>query len=226
MYCSWQVIVVIFLEAANVYTPNKVFFIWVSHNRRPAPIPPLVCRHPHRQKGQWGGTFKRRKAQWWSSSKVQSDSAEAHLCLSPTVCLYLWLWLRAGQYTEIFRLSLIRTGKGGVGKGPQWPWGNTDPRVKKTGRKSHGPFILTGSKGTWREKGGSGLRSLSTLVFLRCSDARRPQTCLAPGQVTLQHQDHHRPSRACESKTTCSQTSLLTFSHWKRCSLQSIHALS
>lgn len=27
MYCGWQVIVVIFLEAANAYTPNKVFFI-------------------------------------------------------------------------------------------------------------------------------------------------------------------------------------------------------
>lgn len=31
-----------FLQAANVYTPNKVFFIGVSHNRRPAPIPPRL----------------------------------------------------------------------------------------------------------------------------------------------------------------------------------------
>lgn len=173
-----------FLQAASVYTPNKVFFFWVSHNRRPVPIPPPVCCHPRRQKGQWGGTVKRHKARWLSSSKVQSDSAEAHLCLSPTV-FYLWLWVREGQYTEILRLCLISTGVG-VGKGLQWPWGNTDPRVKKTGRKSHGPFILAGSKSTGREKRGSVLKSaLSTLVFLHGSDAKCPQTCLAPFQVWI-----------------------------------------
>lgn len=62
--------------------------------------------------------------------------------------------MREGQYTEIWRLCLISTGAG-VGKGLQWPRGNTDPRVKKTGRKSHGPFILAGRKLTGREKRGS-----------------------------------------------------------------------
>lgn len=214
-----------FLQAANVYTLNKVFLFWVSHNRRPEPPPPTVCCHPRRQKGQWGGTVKRHNAPWLSSFKVQSDSVEAHLCLSPTVRLYLWLWVREGQYTQILRLCLISTGAG-VGKGLQWPCGNTDPRVKKTGRKSHGPFILAGRKSTGREKRGSVLKSaLSTLVFLHGSHAKCPQTCLAPGQVWI---TTSRPpqTKQSESKTACSEISPLVFSHWKQSLWQSIRAPS
>lgn len=185
MYCGWQIIGVIFFKQPGFTPQTRYSFFELAITEGQRARPPPVCCHPHRQKGQWGGTVKRHKARWVSSSKVQSDSGEAHLCLSPTVCLYLWLWVRAGQYTEILRLCLISTGAG-VGKGLQWPWGNTDPRVKKTGRKSHGPFIVAGSKLTGREKRGSVLKSaLSTLVFLHGADAKCPQTCLAPGQVWI-----------------------------------------
>lgn len=128
-------------------TRCSLFELAITEDQRPSP--PLVCRHPHRQKGQFGGTFKRRKAQWWSSSKVQSDSAEAHLCLSPTVCLYLWLWLRAGQYTEIFRLSLIRTGTG-WGRGCNDPEATLIPGSKKQEGSHMGHLYSQGV----RERGG------------------------------------------------------------------------
>lgn len=216
MYCGWQIIGVIFFKQPGFTPQTRYSFFELAITEGQRARPPPVCCHAHRQKGQWGVTVKRHKARWVSSSKVQSDSGEAHLCLSPTVCLYLWLWVRAGQYTEILRLCLISTGAG-VGKGLQWPWGNTDPRVKKTGRKSHGPFIVAGSKSTGREKRGSVLKSaLSTLNFFMAlmQSVRRHAWRLA--RFGLQHQDHHRRSRASKRKTACSEIPLLLVSRWKQ----------
>lgn len=115
MRCGCQIIGVIFFKLPMItpQTRYSFFFFWVSHNRVQRLSPPSVCYHPRRQQGQWGGTVKRHKAWWLSSSKVQSDSTEAHLCLTPTVCLYLWLWVREGQYTKISRFVFYKHRGGG-----------------------------------------------------------------------------------------------------------------
>lgn len=149
---GWEILVLVFIQQPmfRPQTGCSLFDIAITEVQRPTPHLLAVL---YRQKGQSRSAVKRSGAWWLSSSKVQSDSAEAHLSHSVSEPLSFFIcgcgWKRGAAHWDVKIVFNKHYGGGGLGV-VTLTLRHTDPRVKTTGRKSHDSFKLTDRRGSSR----------------------------------------------------------------------------
>lgn len=128
MHYGREILVLVFIQQP-VFRPQtgcSLFDIAITEVQRPTPPLSAVL---YRQKGQSRSTVKRSRAWWLSSSKVQSDSAEAHLSHSVSEPLSVFIcgcgWKRGAAHWDVKIVFNKHYGGGGLGGGytdPEAHW--------------------------------------------------------------------------------------------------------